>query len=211
MYRISTEIRKVSYYHDSYSDRLSDGVIDVLAEIETREDLRNFVKSIFPGSTISFAVHQPYIKVAGVHQYVDELEKITIKLVNGSEDIAWFLFYCFSIMFENKNTFDGLRVRTVKLSITEKVEKKVVVTEETFVDALVKLGFNARWADSTNNIYKYWMMKAIIVKEGNTYLVYNFNRGHGYIKTLSEKGKPASEVSSITDILGQPQIVFDGF
>lgn len=211
MYRISTEIRKVSYYYDSYLELLSDGVVDALAEIETREDLRNFVKSIFPGSTISFGVHHPYIKVAGVRQYVDKLEKITIKLVNGSEDIAWFLFYCFSVMFENKDTFDGLVVRTVKLSITEKVEKKVAVTEETFVDVLVKLGFNARWADSTNNLYRYYMMKAIIVKEGNTYLVYNFNRGHGYIKTLSEKGKNASEVGSVTDILGQPQIVFDGF
>jgi len=193
---------------------LSDGVVDVLVDLETREDIRNFVKSMFPGSTISFSISQVRLKTSkNFFDYVDGLGKITIKLIGGSDDIAWFLYRCLAVLFYDKEYFDGLYIkdRYIKLSITEKVEKKVAVTEETFVDALVKLGFNARWADSTNNIYKYWMMKAIIVKEGSTYLVYNFNRGHGYIKTLSEKGKPASEVGSITDILGQPQIVFDGF
>lgn len=214
MYNVSTEFRTDSYYYPMNFEELSDGVVDVLAELETREDVRNFVKSMFPGSTISFSTSQVRLRTSkSLYDYVEGLGKITIKLVGGSNDIAWFLYRCLAVLFHEKEYFDGLYIkdRYIKLSITEKVDKKVAVTEETFVDALVKLGFNARWANSTNNIYNRWMMKAIIVKEGDTFLVYNFNRGHGYIKTLSEKGKPASEVSSITDILGQPQIIFDSF
>lgn len=215
MYKISTDIHSAEYYYNSNLAELSDGVLEVVKQLETRDDVREFVKSMFPGSTISFGLKQArkYTAKAYVYDYVQGLHSINIKLVGGSSDIAWFLYRCFFFLFYDKEYFDGLYVkdRYIKLSITEKVEKKVAVTEETFVDALVKLGFNAKWADSTKNIYKYYMMKAIIVKEGNTFLVYNFNRGHGYIKTLSEKGKPASEVGSITDILGQPQIIFDAF
>lgn len=181
-----------------------------LSIVVDAESFREVVKAHWPGCSLSMGrnygklVHSITIKVPGAE---DRKEQYKIET-----NLGWFAY-----LVHNKinNIFKSHAYYVDKIDIKVSAQNKVLdsikVTEETFVDALVKLGFNAKWANSTNNIYNRWMMKAIIVKEGDTFLVYNFNRGHGFIKTLSEKGKPASEVSSITDILGQPQIIFDSF
>ncbi len=189
---------------------LSDEAIEFASDLTSFEDIRNFVKGFFPESTISFSKRQVYTKVGrNDYEYQTRLDKIDIKLVNGSRDIALFIYYVLRVALNGCKEFDGLKVANPTFNATEKPVKVKSVTQETFVDALRSLGFDAVWASSTNNIYKYRKMSAVIVKEGGTYLVYDFNRGHGYIKLLSEKAKKASEVSSITDILGKPQIVFD--
>ena len=185
-----------SYMSTYYLPELDENTLIAVNEIDSKEDLREFFKSVFSGLTISISLNSK----------TKNIKAIDVKLPEKDGDVESFIVSVLYHLYRNKGFFANY----VKVAVSQKpVKAAAKVTETTFVEVLCSLGFNAAWASSTKSLYKYRKMSAVIVKEGGTYLIYDFNRGHGYIKLLSERAKKASEVSSSTDVLGEPQIVFD--